>query len=1179
MRLRTITAAILTFTATTAGLADAGSDRSAPMAGACFDAAADGLMRPFSRPGWSRSGLDGGRAFDEPRWWPIPLIAPWEQLRADSFAHVDGPPPAFCFDAKNPPSHETRQALEAAMRGWSVRYFVDTPWASRTITWSLVPDGLHIPAAGDTAGPSSLFATMDAKYGGNRALWIAHIESAFSRWANLSGITFVRVRYNGQEWDDGATWNSVGAAGLRGDMRISARYIDGQYNILAYNGYPLSENTGNMVIDTAENWGDSTNDYREFRNMLMHEIGHGIGINHVCPMNSTKLMEPALTTAFWGPQHDDMRAAHALYGDAYEPNDTFGTARPRGVLAPGATDAVGTITGTTVPSSSLISVVGSDQDWYSYDLSVPTALSISVTPVGTSYLNGPQIAEDCSGTQPSTNSVAARVLSVSVFGPDGLGLIQTNTAASAGASPLPINLSNYTGGRFYVRVMGSGTGSSTQMYRLVVSAANATPPFNDSCANAIALQPGDSTTNDNGGANTDGSATACGTTFSDVWYSVTAACTGTLVVDTCGSALDTVLSLHTACGGAAIVCNDNTTTAATPCAGPGDSAVSLNVIAGQELLIRVAGRTSAVGLFNLNVSLLAPSNDLCANATTLTLGSNINGSTCGAGREGVASCAASSVSPDVWYRHVATCTGRLVLDACASQYDTVLSVYSGTCGALSEVACNDDSTVCPNTNGPSSLSVPVTAGQAYYVRVSGFGGASGEFRLRADPAQANDVCSAATVIGPGSYTGSLCGARREAGNTCQAGSSSPDVFYSFVAPSTGVLTIDTCGSGFNTLLELSTGPCTALVTVACNNDHGTALCPGGPTTSRITANVTAGTPYTIRVSGAGGATGDFALNVAVSAVNDVCAEAITITTGQYAGSTSGAAREINDTCTPPSASGGDVFYRWVAPCSGVLILNTCGSAYDTALSVSTGACGSLTEIACNDDAAGGQCGAGSLQSYLNVAVAAGTAYTVRVSGYNGATGAFTLNVAAGASNDNCAAAAAVVAGNTPFDTRCATNDGSAICGGSNASPDVWFQFISPCNGAVWFDLCSSALDTVMTVNRGTCGGLVLISCNDNQGAASCPGSPNSSRGAIRATAGTPYLVRIAGNFGITGAGTLNIRCCPADYNLSFTVSVQDIFDFLAGYFANLPAADVNNSGTISVQDIFDFLAGYFANCP
>jgi hypothetical protein len=54
--------------------------------------------------------------------------------------------------------------------------------------------------------------------------------------------------------------------------------------------------------------------------------------------------------------------------------------------------------------------------------------------------------------------------------------------------------------------------------------------------------------------------------------------------------------------------------------------------------------------------------------------------------------------------------------------------------------------------------------------------------------------------------------------------------------------------------------------------------------------------------------------------------------------------------------------------------------------------------------------------------------------------------------------------------------------------------------------------------------------------------------------------------------------CLADVNDDNAVTVQDIFDFLALYFADDPAADINGQDGVSVQDIFDFLALYFAGC-
>jgi hypothetical protein len=53
-----------------------------------------------------------------------------------------------------------------------------------------------------------------------------------------------------------------------------------------------------------------------------------------------------------------------------------------------------------------------------------------------------------------------------------------------------------------------------------------------------------------------------------------------------------------------------------------------------------------------------------------------------------------------------------------------------------------------------------------------------------------------------------------------------------------------------------------------------------------------------------------------------------------------------------------------------------------------------------------------------------------------------------------------------------------------------------------------------------------------------------------------------------------VRAAKLDYNASGTQGVQDIFDFIASYFAGEAKADINNSGTLSVQDIFDYLALY-----
>lgn len=62
-------------------------------------------------------------------------------------------------------------------------------------------------------------------------------------------------------------------------------------------------------------------------------------------------------------------------------------------------------------------------------------------------------------------------------------------------------------------------------------------------------------------------------------------------------------------------------------------------------------------------------------------------------------------------------------------------------------------------------------------------------------------------------------------------------------------------------------------------------------------------------------------------------------------------------------------------------------------------------------------------------------------------------------------------------------------------------------------------------------------------------------------------------------GNLTTPCCKANFNGTGGVSTQDVFDFLAAWFASSPLADINNAGGITVDDIFIFLAAWFAGCP
>jgi len=74
----------------------------------------------------------------------------------------------------------------------------------------------------------------------------------------------------------------------------------------------------------------------------------------------------------------------------------------------------------------------------------------------------------------------------------------------------------------------------------------------------------------------------------------------------------------------------------------------------------------------------------------------------------------------IWYQFTPTFSSNLEVDTIGSSYDTVLSIWTGTPGSLTSVACNDD--INPGIVIQSQLSgVPLTSGTTYYIMVSSFG--------------------------------------------------------------------------------------------------------------------------------------------------------------------------------------------------------------------------------------------------------------------------------------------------------------------------------------------------------------------------------------------------------------------------------------------------------------------------
>ncbi|PYU13470.1 MAG: hypothetical protein DMG37_10340 [Acidobacteria bacterium] len=74
----------------------------------------------------------------------------------------------------------------------------------------------------------------------------------------------------------------------------------------------------------------------------------------------------------------------------------------------------------------------------------------------------------------------------------------------------------------------------------------------------------------------------------------------------------------------------------------------------------------------------------------------------------------------IWYKFTPVFSANLNVDTNGSSYDSVLSIWTGTQGSLTNIACNDD--INSGIVLQSQLqSVPLTVGTTYYIMVSSFG--------------------------------------------------------------------------------------------------------------------------------------------------------------------------------------------------------------------------------------------------------------------------------------------------------------------------------------------------------------------------------------------------------------------------------------------------------------------------
>ncbi|MFN7014976.1 MAG: pre-peptidase C-terminal domain-containing protein, partial [Bacteroidia bacterium] len=408
----------------------------------------------------------------------------------------------------------------------------------------------------------------------------------------------------------------------------------------------------------------------------------------------------------------------------------------------------------------------------------------------------------------------------------------------------------------------------------------------------------------------------------------------------------------------------------------------------------------------------------CATAESLT----ING-TCDTGTSLTQTINTTICGATAWRRigyYSFTVSGgplNIVITGQSGNRNMVLGLFSGSCGSLTNIQCVDGNT----TNGAQTETITANnlANGTYYIAVGNT--TNNDMNL-------TSICVTTS-----------CSGTPTAGTTSVSPTSGAPA-SSYTVSNTGHAT----GSGITYQWQYSTnggGAWTNQGTATSTYSNYTATAPASGTVIwRLVVTCTASG------QSSNSTTATFTVN---STTNFTCATARNLPCGttNLAGTTVGSSNTAHGTGCSISNYG--AWYTFVGDGQLTTISSTAGAGYDHELSISSGSCGTFTNLACQDSGL-----SGGTESYSFTATA-GVTYYVYVAHYssgNTTTGTFTISrtCTAPITNDNCAGAISVPV--NPTRTCTSTVAGSILgatdsgvtasgCGGTD-DDDVWYSFVA-----------------------------------------------------------------------------------------------------------------------------------------
>jgi hypothetical protein len=260
-------------------------------------------------------------------------------------------------------------------------------------------------------------------------------------------------------------------------------------------------------------------------------------------------------------------------------------------------------------------------------------------------------------------------------------------------------------------------------------------------------------------------------------------------------------------------------------------------------------------------------NDFVGDATSISCGSVVSGTTIGATMAGAYegnTCFTVQATPGVWYKVVGT--GDVFnASLCATSWDSKISVFEGwNCSDLSCVGGNDDSgPACVSTS--ASFEWATIVGAVYWIKVFGYGSNNAfNLSLSCSPVNVvvplvNDACANATNLpcGTSDLQGTTIGAVPE--TVLTEGSSVYGVWYSFMGDGTSTTISSVSGSDFDhelTFFSAASSGSTYSLVASIDN----ALAAGTETYTFTPTNGTSYYVYIAHFSASSTTTGTFSIS-------------------------------------------------------------------------------------------------------------------------------------------------------------------------------------------------------------------------------------------------------------------------------------------------------------------------------